>query len=299
MRPSHTFLVVASLRETLLALRPWNADFGAPLPGLFLPPKQIVRAYQLVEHLTKPLGLNTYDATSEDNHIERFTDVIVPSTCLEFINAMATIRNTASKHDWVPLYHYTNPMLASSIAKTGFRMSTQGQGDGGVYFSMQGPSLYDLGSESYEDNIIIDCFGEGRLDEYRGKHKLDLVIVYGCDPRILSQAPGGRDNAKVVGKAAFEALSKADQEGNLFLRPDRILGMFLIDPLRPPAGAHVAKKFLAEERCQDNESMATLAKWSLEAASTEAELHKQLRRLAASRLTNGRVKEEADAAEDP
>jgi len=33
-------------------------------------------------------------------------------------------------------------------------MSTQGQGDGGCYFSTIGPCSYGLGKAKYEDNII-------------------------------------------------------------------------------------------------------------------------------------------------
>jgi hypothetical protein len=89
-------------------------------------------------------------------------------------------------------------------------MSTQGQGDGGVYFSMQGPCLYGLGTDRYEENIIVDCFGAGRLEEYRGKGKLDLCIVYGAEPWALSPAPGGRDNALMVTThlTAFFSLQK-------------------------------------------------------------------------------------------
>jgi hypothetical protein len=36
------------------------------------------------------------------------------------------------------------------------------------------------------------------MEAYKGQHKLDLVIVYGCEPRMLTQAPGGRTNAKKV-----------------------------------------------------------------------------------------------------
>ena len=36
---------------------------------------------------------------------------------------------------------------------------------------------YELGDPIYEENIIIDCFGKERLEEYRGKHKLDLLFV--------------------------------------------------------------------------------------------------------------------------
>ena len=94
-------------------------------------------------------------------------------------------------------------------------------------------------SPSYEANIIIDCFGEGRLNEYARKHKLDLCIVYGVDPGALIQAPGGRDNARVVSKAMFAAASLPDEAGSYFLRPDRIMGMFVLDPSEPPRGYQI------------------------------------------------------------
>eukprot|EP00615_Pteridomonas_danica_P002082 CAMPEP_0114340324 /NCGR_PEP_ID=MMETSP0101-20121206/8303_1 /TAXON_ID=38822 ORGANISM="Pteridomonas danica, Strain PT" /NCGR_SAMPLE_ID=MMETSP0101 /ASSEMBLY_ACC=CAM_ASM_000211 /LENGTH=111 /DNA_ID=CAMNT_0001473553 /DNA_START=466 /DNA_END=797 /DNA_ORIENTATION=- len=111
---------------------------------------------------------------------------------------MNEIRGICSINGWAPVYHFTQPHFGHMIAKTGFRMSTQGQGDGGVYFSTKGPCCYELGSAEYEENIIIDCFGESRLNEYKGKGKLDLVIVYGALPHVLSPAPGGRDNAVMV-----------------------------------------------------------------------------------------------------
>ena len=80
------------------------------------------------------------------------------------------------------------------------------------------------GPYRYEDKIIVDCFGESRLHEYRGKHMLDLVVVYGTEAMALAPAPGGRDNAAVVSKAAFQALSLPHPDNNYFLRPDRILG---------------------------------------------------------------------------
>ena len=52
----------------------------------------------------------------------------------------------------------------------GFRMSTQGQGDGGVYFSALSPASYHMGSATYEDNLITDCFGRGRLAECKYSH---------------------------------------------------------------------------------------------------------------------------------
>ena len=40
--------------------------------------------------------------------------------------------------------------------------------------SRLGPASYDLCTSKYEENIIVDCFGRERLEEYRGKHKLDV-----------------------------------------------------------------------------------------------------------------------------
>ena len=40
--------------------------------------------------------------------------------------------------------------------------------------SSKGPASYDMCSSKYEENIIVDCFGRERLEEYRGKHKLDV-----------------------------------------------------------------------------------------------------------------------------
>jgi len=146
-----------------------------------------------------------------------------------FSRAMDNIRATAAKHNVIPLYHYTAPFVGSLILKGGLRMSSQGQGDGGVYFSLKGPLSYNLGSKNYEKNLIKDCFGVERVDEYLGKGKLDAVIVYGCEADVLVQAPGGRDNAKMVPKPYFSSLSLPQFDGDYFLRPDRILGCFVFN----------------------------------------------------------------------
>ena len=91
-----------------------------------------------------------------------------------------------------------------------------------MYFSTLGPSSYNLGSRDYEDNIIIDCFGKERLEEYKGKHKLDVLFVYGVNPKCVEQAPGGRENAKVVPKAHFSDFSAPLKDGKYFLRQDYI-----------------------------------------------------------------------------
>jgi hypothetical protein len=56
-----------------------------------------------------------------------------PETCLDFTNHMSQLRETCRTKGFELVYHYTNPKLAPLILKTGFRMSTQGQGDGGKH----------------------------------------------------------------------------------------------------------------------------------------------------------------------
>jgi hypothetical protein len=154
---------------------------------------------------------------------------------------MKTIRRRCAASNRVPLYHYTQVSVASLILKTGLRMSRQGQGDGGVYFSTLGPCSYGLGSselgsnELYEEMIIKDCFGVERLLEYKGQGKLDVVIVYAISPMALQPAPGGRDNAKVVTKATFQDLSLPHADGNFFLHPSAVMGAFLIRTSKPLA----------------------------------------------------------------
>jgi hypothetical protein len=151
-----------------------------------------------------------------DVHMVRALD------CHSYLRAINIAREACKEHGLVPVFHYTLPSLGPLILSSGFRMSTQGQGDGGVYFSTLSPASYELGSEAYEENIIKDCFGKARLDEYRGKHKLDLLLVYGIEPSILQQAPGGRNNAKMVSKKTFEDLTLPHADGSYYLRPDRI-----------------------------------------------------------------------------
>ena len=78
-------------------------------------------------------------------------------------------------------------------------------------------------------------------------------LVYGTEPRILQQAPGGRENAKMVGKQIFENFSLPLDDGNYFLRPDRILGAFLLDPANPIVGSDDAmdQEALAAEKAKD------------------------------------------------
>jgi hypothetical protein len=104
-----------------------------------------------------------------------------------FTHDMLKVRMVADDLKLVPLYHYTSLSVAPLIMKGGLRMSTQGQGDGGVYVSTQGPASYGLGTDDYEVNIIKDCFGLSRVAEYKGKGCLDVVIIYGCEASVLEQ----------------------------------------------------------------------------------------------------------------
>jgi hypothetical protein len=289
--------------EALSALR--GEDFSALAHAdrwfqghLFLPPHQIMRAYQLqpaadsekdgcLELEEQPVvdthlgnissGTELRHSTSppfSHNPFFSLQGVVEIASCSEFIEQMKRIRSVCAANHWAVVYHYTNPTLAKVILRTGLRMSTQGQGgmeccvlplqpthsylvlvtcatfasDGGVYFSTLGPAAFELGTMRYEENIIVDCFGVERLHEYKGKQLLDLCLVYGAEPTVLTQAPGGRDNAKMVSKSLFQVMSLPTKDGNFFLRKDRILGAFL---LRAVAGDEGCKSDLVEEGNKD------------------------------------------------
>ena len=143
-------------------------DVVDPCPWLegkiLLPPQSIVRAYQLEENATDDAERSTtsslwgarslvrsigssvanMDATSptgrkskhkHDDQLQLLQKVTTPRSVRDFLGAMEKIRSKCEAMGWVPLYHYTVPAVAPFILEGGFRMSTQGQGDGGVYFS--------------------------------------------------------------------------------------------------------------------------------------------------------------------
>ncbi len=43
---------------------------------------------------------------------------------------------------------------------------------------------------SFEKNLIVGYKGAARINEYKAKHKLDVCIVYGVDPKIVSRIEG-------------------------------------------------------------------------------------------------------------
>jgi hypothetical protein len=129
------------------------------------------------EALYSKLNFNSYESPN----------IIKISTMLDYIQGMRKARLKASKMNMIPLYHFTQSNVVNLILRNGLRMSTQGQGDGGVYFSTQGPASFKYGTPEYEMNIIRTCFGVHRLKEYVGLGKLDAVVVYACSPNALHQ----------------------------------------------------------------------------------------------------------------
>ena len=105
--------------------------------------------------------------------------ISVPQTATDYLKQMETIRSRCEElgQGCVPLFHYTSVGVSDYILGWGFRMSTQGQGDGGVYFSALSPASYHMGSVTYEDNLITDCFGRGRLTECKYSHSCFSFFV--------------------------------------------------------------------------------------------------------------------------
>ena len=64
--------------------------------------------------------------------------------------------------------------------------------------------------------------------------RMSALFVYGAKPSVLQQVP--KNNANMVSKRTFEALSLSNSDGCYYLRPDRILCCFLPDRAKPPLG---------------------------------------------------------------
>ena len=198
-----------------------------------LPVSNIIRAFQLVEKPTfsksdpKPDEKTKNDARRTPKVVALKIDELKDVTV--FLKKMEAIRVEAERNEEVVVFHFTNGVSAGFIVKTGLRMSTQGQGDGGVYFITMGPISFKLGTEDFERLIIESCFGKERMHEYLGKNMLSHVIVATIDPKALSQVPGGRHNAFAVSKRTFETLATPNQDDGAFYLPlERIKACFRI-----------------------------------------------------------------------
>jgi hypothetical protein len=199
--------------------------------------RAIKRKLSFKDKINFVLGRSSYSPETDGVSLIRIVDTDV------YIEKMKALRAHCASINKVPLYHYTMPTIVPSILRGGLRMSTQGQGDGGVYFSTLGPCSYGMGNQfhmennsldRYEDALIKDCFGVERLNEYKNSGKLEALLVYAIPLGCLQPAPGGRDNALVVSKTTFQDLSLPDHDGNFFLDPSNIIGAFHISPFVPP-----------------------------------------------------------------
>ena len=60
-----------------------------------------------------------------------------------------------------------------------------------------------LQHHSYEKKLIIGYKGAARINEYIAKHKLDVCIVYGAEPKIAAKAEGDSEYSRVIPKVIF------------------------------------------------------------------------------------------------
>jgi len=185
---------------------------------------------------------------------------IVVKTVDEYLGRMAEVRDECEKRGLVPVYYYTLPVAANMIAHSGFRYLSATSKDGGINFTTLSPASYDVGTFEYEANLIIDMLGPDDLEDIRGTHKLDVCFVYAVEPRILRQAPGGRDSAKMVPKIFLENFVEPEPgTGDYLLRPDRIVTSFMLDPGKPLTGYEAAVDGLKAEKEKDNKLIRKLA----------------------------------------
>ena len=188
--------------------------------------------------------------------------------------------NFCQENGLIPVYHYTAPLLKDRIAANGLRLSSQGRG---IAFSLLGPAALWLGQPSYEANVLASCFGDDKVEVFRGKHLADLVVVYGINPSVISSGAVGSNNV-VVSKVSLQALALSNPDGDFFLRKDRIIGIFDLDTeAAPPAFEMSYSSELASERFLDSASKELIV-----AAQRQLELNKESVRAAERSIENER-----------
>jgi len=222
--------------------KPWKDGI------LMLPPHCILRSFVLTNGGNKRGSKLSY---MTDMPKKGDIEVMKVFSAVDYLEFMHRIRQKAYKEDLVPLYHYTSLSVLPLILKNGLRMGSQLKGDGGVYVTTQGPASYGIGSDRYELNIIKDCFGVDRLYEYENQGKLDVVIVYGCNPNMIHPVVGESKYSHTIENSNFLAFSMPNKEQNYFLRSDRILGVFQVDRFRQPIVTDGALVELDIEKSRD------------------------------------------------
>jgi hypothetical protein len=76
----------------------------------------------------------------------------------------------------------------------------------------------------------------------------------------------------MVTKALFHALQLPTKDGNFFVRPDRILGAFVLPASVPPAGQSEALEALEFERAEDDATKELLGAVQRDMAACEVKL---------------------------
>jgi len=187
-------------------------------------------------------------------------------TCEEYLGRMGEIREECEKRGLVPVYYYTLPAAAESIAEKGFCFSSTSAKDVGIYFTTSSPASYDVGCSDYESNLIVDMLDPEDVVELRSNHKFDVCFVYAAEPRVLRKAPGWRETSIMVPKAFMENFSEPDHaSGDFFLRPDRIVACFLLDPAKPLTGFEERVTDMDAEKENDKKLTRKVAKVETEA----------------------------------
>ena len=83
--------------------------------------------------------------------------------------------------------------------------------------------------------------------------------MYACCPKALHQAPGGRDNTKMVPRHALDDLSLASgADEGFYLRQDRIVACLEIPCATPPSLDLESLRGLEQERRGDDANAAAL-----------------------------------------
>jgi len=253
-----------------------DGDGIRKVPPLVLSRQSILGAYQLkpdasldVKHvvvlddlicpeLLSPFAFfrSQYDSQKNKNSDDigsshKLRAPVAIKTFEEYLGRMAEVRSECDKCGLVPMYYYTKPSTANTIAQYGFAVSASSPKDGGIYFSALSPASYDVGSYEYEDNLILDMLGHDGLVDSQGAHKVDVCIVYAAEPRVLRQAPGRHNSVKMVPKLFLEHFSEPEpRSGDFLLRPDRIVACFLLDPSKRLMGydGHAAALMAEKEK---------------------------------------------------
>ena len=87
--------------------------------------------------------------------------------------------------------------------------------------------------------------------------KLDAVLVYALPAALLIPDPAGAsEHAVAVARPLFQDLSLPDPSGNYFLRPEYIVGAFLVDPQAPPRFTATSGVAAADEVAADRRAAA-------------------------------------------